>query len=156
VGNVCPYLSKTRIMQVFLTSGNVIYEPQPTPVQCIETQCSFWNTDFDDCVHNALYKLLKHMHQHHWHQYTHECPEIEGLPCGEDNISSELSLVGILMCEWYGNQDLDRNGLIYGKHFLIDPDDPECPETLNLGFRENFEATVKTTWAKYKSTVNVQ
>jgi hypothetical protein len=52
------------------------------------------------------------------------------MSCGHYSAASALPFASILMQEYMNNEDFDRNGLIFGKDFIIDPEDPECPRSI--------------------------
>ena len=57
-----------------------------------------------------------HILRHHWEQLGRN----DGVP-----------RASLLVNEFYGWEDLDRNGLIYGRDFVIDPDCPDMPPMLD-------------------------
>jgi len=70
---------------------------------------------------SSLLRELNHMHGAHWHRSAHECPEI---PVGCGGITGGggtwgVAYAGVLISEFMGGQDLDNNGRIYGRDFVI-------------------------------------
>jgi hypothetical protein len=60
------------------------------------------------------------------------------------------------MQEYVNGEDLDGNGSIFGKDFVIDPDDPDCPRIiLNLYTQPSFhpEDYTNMSWSAYLATL---
>ncbi len=56
---------------------------------------------------------IEHIHAYHWHR-----------------TSSSVPKAAVLVNEYMGGEDLDGNGLIYGRDFHIAPDCPDRPPML--------------------------
>jgi len=69
---------------------------------------------------SSLLRNINHVHSSHWHPHYHTCEEIPtkgGYPSGHNNFSTPYATV--LITEYMSSQDLDGNGFIYGKDFMI-------------------------------------
>lgn len=71
---------------------------------------------------SSLLRELNHMHGAHWHPSQHTCPQIP-VNCGQPTsggASFGTPFATVLIAEFMSNQDLDSNGYIYGKDFMIE------------------------------------
>lgn len=83
-------------------------------------------------VQESILALLAHIDSDHW-----------------DQAGATVPKAAILVNEYMGNQDLDGNGLVYGKDFHIDPACPDRPPMLADLPDDGFPAT----WADYLAGV---
>jgi len=70
---------------------------------------------------SSLLRELNHMHGAHWHPSAHDCAEIP-IGCGTSNLGFATfgtPFATVLVAEYMGGQDLDDNGFVYGKEFMI-------------------------------------
>jgi hypothetical protein len=81
-----------------------------------------------------MLELQRHVHEQHWHG-------------GSGRVPRAAALVN----EYMGNQDLDGNGMVYGRDFYIDPECSEKPPMLSA--IQPADGAVKMTWPEYLSSV---
>ena len=68
---------------------------------CIEEECQAWNYNMNTCG-----------------LFYNKCDTDERV---------DTPFAPVLLAEFLSSQDLDKNGLVYGKDFMIDNDDPNKP-----------------------------
>lgn len=78
---------------------------------------------------SEITKLLDHIHQCHLHQYMHKSKEFP-IEHGTYGGCSMISCLERLIQEMSTEFDNDDNGEIYGRDFILDPNDPNCPLSL--------------------------
>ena len=110
---------------------------------CLETPCEMWRVF--RCGHVEQNFMMDHIHRIHLHEETHgvldfEVPETELL-------RFKYGVANLFLVEFFGEEDLDENGLIYGYDFVVDPDDPEIPWLLK-SFSEKCVSSNKISWAE--------
>jgi len=120
---------------------------------CIENKCRLWDVKQQECSIKVRMDEIKHVHHQHLHPKDHTCAEGFQVDCGgitQENVSGVLK-AAILVAEAAGNADLDNNGLIYCKDFIIDPTDPDIPPMLVVEQEKSTCLSVTTTmlWADY-------
>jgi len=154
VEDVCPWLSGYKELVGNPKSFGLHFEP------CLEYQCKLWNRHLGDCYLNAQRHVLQHRHDYHLHSVRHSVDQFEG---GQDNPGQNPPDTGdtaqqggntsealLLKSEFFQQQDLNRDGKIYGKHFQIDPNDPNIPFSLiGISTHPNNRATETMTWSEY-------
>jgi len=103
------------------------------------------------------FEVALHVHDAHWHGVLHESNVLSGesgglfMPIVTDEVSYLLS-------EMNNKLDKDGNGLIFGIDFLINPEDPMCPQPLRnieliLLNDDQPIPSVKLSWFGYISTL---
>ena len=81
-------------------------------------------------VMQDMLSLQKHMHDNHSHPVSHYGDESIDEQTSDTKIANIVpNKAATLVGEFHGNEDLDNNGLIYGKDFKI-LDDSEKPHIL--------------------------
>jgi len=125
-------------------------------------------------IENALSKILKtlddikllledtfevdlHVHDAHWHGVLHDSSVLSG-ESGKMFIPIVTDEVSFLLSEMNNKLDKDGNGLIFGIDFLINPEDPMCPQPLRnieliLSNDGQDIPSVKLSWFGYISTL---
>jgi len=95
----------------------------------------------------TLLTLENHKHESHSHPTPHECSEIP-VGCGRTSTGSSRST--ILIGEFHGNEDLDNNGLVYGRDFKIEDDSEKPPVLRSIENSQDWiEPTTTMTWSDY-------
>jgi hypothetical protein len=83
---------------------------------------------------SAIKAMQQHIHDKHWSRTSGSVPR-----------------AALLVNEYFGNQDLDGNGLVYGKHFYVSDECPEKPPMLsNIRAREE---AIEMTWPEYLASL---
>jgi len=122
-------------------------------VECIESYCRLWNTVDQECSIKVGEQIQKHIHNEHNHQLEHACEDGYATDCGlpaGSGLSGVVPKANALVAEFVGNEDLDDNGLVYGKDFKIDPTDSDMPPMLEpVDTHPGNTATVTMTWQEY-------
>ncbi len=100
-----------------------------------------------------LKDCLIHIHNSHLHNSPHLCSDKFEAKPGSPLLDSSLSLSDLLIREFQHNVDCDGNGLIYGKDFVIIPNDKNAPPQINelleiIDFNYN-----QISWDSYKQTL---
>lgn len=140
---ICPFISG-----LLTGTTQIIY------LDCIEQKCRSWDYEFSECSIKVRMQVLKHYHQEHLHKTDHLCEDGFLMDCGTTGSSLVVLKAPILLAEFTGNEDLDSNGLIFGKDFVIDPTDPDIPPLLAKK-QENIDCTgiPVVTWEAYLGSV---
>lgn len=102
-----------------------------------------------DVLNKEILPLLDHLHSCHWHPLLkmHEAnqyPNDTGYSAGCSNISCLDRLVQEITTE----TDVDDNGSIYGKEFILNPTDESCPRIL-----KNVQTQYELSFEKYSSNM---
>lgn len=118
---------------------------------CLGERCQFFVDN--NCSYKQSSVITQHEHSAHWHAREHEAFQISNLHCGAPQLN-EQSLAAILTVEFACNEDLDRDGRIYGKDFKIDPLDESMPPML-LALESNPELTATNiiSWQEYLDSI---
>ena len=104
-------------------SDTVRSEPDneiPTLITMLETVLGKLSEKGEAATGESILVHVNHEHDSHKHAFRHLCQEIP-THCGKSvgGASTSVSPSTTLMMEFQGNQDIDDNGLIYGRDFKI-------------------------------------
>jgi hypothetical protein len=80
---------------------------------------------------SSLIKVANHIHGAHWHSIGHECSEIPA-ECGSFLFGSSAPYAAKLINEYMAYEDLDGNGLIYGRDFKVKSSNDKPPMLLSI------------------------
>jgi hypothetical protein len=108
-------------------------------------------------VLEELIEISLHIHDSHWHGVVHTAEMLSG-ESGGAFIPIPSDEVSFLLSEFNNKLDKDDNGLVYGIDFLIDSQDPLCPQSLRyveqtLIHEKKVLPTVLMNWDEYLKTV---
>jgi len=119
---ICPLLSG-------VTSGSSLQQ-----IECLRENCRLWNADVNECSIKHIDIVIRHLDKKHF-----------------DRAKDAVPKAAILVQEYQGNQEIDRNGLIYGRDFKINESDPQIPKLLSsLQAQPDFpEIPTSMTWQEY-------
>jgi hypothetical protein len=100
----------------------------------------------------TLLMIDKHGHDSHLHPFKHSAatvPATAGSDAPMDPITPPKA--ASLIAEFMGDEDLDKNGAIYGYDFMINGTDPEKPNMLKSieNMPDWSDPVCKITWAQY-------
>lgn len=122
-------------------------------VDCIQAHCMFWDSAALDCRFKLLgskltemYNIELHKHNSHDHMKPHSASVVDsskGAPMKKSGATATALIV-----EDSGGEDIDGNGFIYAKDFMIDPDDPDIPKMVATIKNPDFTGDL-ITWAEY-------
>ncbi len=104
----------------------------------------------------SMLKIMKHIHDSHYHMYRHWVDE---LYTSKGNITGfgiqGVPLAAILLQEHLQEEDLDSNGEIFVRDFIIDQNDEDCPFLLKtyLDGVAIEEGVPIRSWASYESSI---
>ena len=106
-----------------------------------------------------IVKIQKHIHDCHWHPYTHYAEEgVETVPVGDIYRPHKPDEISLLMAESQSGRDKDSNGMVYCYDFIISNSDASKPGVLRdveMHFEyDGIELPTKSmTWASYLATI---
>ena len=102
---------------------------------------------------SSVLRELNHMHGSHLHRYNHVCSEIPS-SCGDFGGGYGTPFAGVLIAEFMGGEDLDNNGMIYGKDFMISDgeDKPPMLKAIEAG-PDWVEPTNSMTWTQMMNSL---
>jgi len=154
--NLCPHLSSIYLGDD--GEGNPV--ASAIWVTCIENHCRLWDSEQNECSYNvtssrvnAAKEIIEHKHDSHLHVKEHISLNMD--PGMGDPLTKEGATATALIVEDSGNEDIDGNGYIYAKHFMIDPDDPEIPKMIaSVQIPENFTGDF-ITWDEYLDSSSI-
>ena len=154
--NDCTHKINTAHDKVIMDQTKVIMDQ--TKVIMDDTAIIKYQTKviMDDTI--VIMNHHDHVHVSHRHPRKHHCIDGLTLDCGCTSTECfSITRVSRLIQEYSSGEDMDRNGLIFGKDFIIDVNDPQCPRSLvALETQETFSVpdpiNVKS-WIDYLSTV---
>jgi len=173
---ICPF-------QSYVIADDEYKNARFVQVECPRDKgCQLWDDGYDDdgvqyryprcgantirsldLIHrkaNYIYKYQKHKHNMHIHSNPHDC-EFDhndlSFDMGKAAAPSELSCSAQLQQEFTSGVDIDQNGSVFGKDFVIDPTDKDCPKSiLDLYSQPDFahETFSQMKWADYLATLS--
>jgi len=148
--NLCPYMSHI-IDGADPAAGD--WTDNVVPIPCMENKCKAWDSTNNICkiidggILQEILDMVNHTHDHHRHNKPHMAPITpltKGAPLKKPGATATSLIV-----EDSGGEDIDGNGYIYNKDFLIDTEDPLCPKMLkNVVADQSFAGDV-ITWTDY-------
>lgn len=98
-----------------------------------------------------------HMHDAHFHFLGHASEQRWDVGQGGFILPPPTGFGDKLAGEFNNSVDLDLNGLIYGRDFIIDVDDPNCPPSVRNIFetvpRKKRMTLKKISWKSYLATL---
>ncbi len=153
--NLCPYLTST--------AAGVDDDDNPIEtalwVTCIGDQCKLWDVTYSDCRFNSITHYIKavsdiqeHVHESHRHTKPHLTANND--PGAGAPLAKEKATATALIVEDSGGEDMDGNGYIYGKDFMIDPSDSNCPKMIATIKVIDFDGDY-ITWADYLDSTSI-
>ena len=107
-------------------------------------------------LEKEIQSYIRHIHRSHWHPFIDKSHTHKNINTPTGGMSDNCRIfdpVDFLIMETYSIEDLDNNGKIYGRDFIIDPKDPEKPYGLT-----NAEQNIRmyyNTKLPYEDCVNV-
>ncbi len=158
--SVCPFMSNPNIECTDETC-------EPQKVICLEAECRLWDMTSEECVFNVIvptisntiqeivsqiYNVDKHVHDRHLHLKPHEVDSIDhggGAP-----LSKTTPLVAALASENAAGEDMDGNGYICGKDFIIDPSGEDTPNAIKNIADADFDGDV-ISWEEYLNSSSI-
>jgi len=103
---------------------------------------------------SSLVKSLNHVHGAHWHGANHGCGDIP-VACGSWNFGSSAPYAAKLINEYMAYEDLDGNGLIYGRDFKVADSEDKPPMLFSVEDNPAWtNPPVEVSWAALKAWGN--
>jgi len=97
----------------------------------IESSMSNISKALDDIkvIFEDIFEIQLHIHDAHWHGALHNSSVLSG-ESGGPFIPIPPDEVSFLLSEMNNKLDKDSNGIVFGIDFIINPQDPMCPQVL--------------------------
>lgn len=143
---VCPFLSGP----MFDSTGVFVSMHEE---DCIQSSCRLWDSNKGECSIKVSGVHVAHIHDGHWHQSKHECPDVPS-GCGKDSSVQTPPLASSLVQEYMANEDMDGNGKVYGFDFKIEDDGNKPPMLKGLEDQPEWpNPSESMTWDEYKDSL---
>ncbi len=124
-------------------------------VDCIETECRWWDSIRNECGVPNMNTVIQHVHDSHEHSSSHSAATIPASAGGATSPPPEPSKASKLSQEYMTGEDTDGNSEILGKDFGLNVYDPDVPKMLLTILNDpNFPVGLTVyTWAEYLATL---
>lgn len=128
---ICPFLSG-----ILFTKDGTYKGLQR--VNCLQSACQLWDSEANECSLKNSSSMLTKIHK------------------GANKLKPPKA--SLLLQEYQGGQDMDGNRMVYGRDFMINPNDPQIPKMIKtIQAQSDFPQDIqKLSWQEYLKTITTQ